>query len=84
MTEWYVLCESRGSGAWHPVEVILGRRPALEALCAGYRLTPDEARRARRFAEGGVCDLGGGLMVVGPGEAPNRRLTRARGPGTEV
>ncbi len=84
MTEWYVLCESQGSGAWHPTAVVLGRRPAIDALTAGYRLTPDEARRTRRFMEGGVCDLGCGLMVVGPEDAPNRRITRVTGPGTEV
>lgn len=87
MNEWYVL-----SIGGKPLEVILGRRPAVERLTDSglFPLTPEERKAISRFMEGGVCDLGAGLLVVGKVKAPHedqepdRKITRTIGPGAEV
>lgn len=87
MNEWYVL-----SVGGKPVEVILGRKEAVAGLTDKdqFPITPGEKKQIVNFIEGVVCDLGSGLLVVGlvknPNEdqAPDRRITRVRGPGAEV
>lgn len=87
MNEWYVL-----SVGGKPVEVILGRKEAVDALTeqGTFPCTPEEKKQIVRFIEGNVCDLGSGLLVVGlvknPNEdqAPDRAITRTRGPGATV
>jgi hypothetical protein len=87
MNEWYVL-EVGGK----PVEVILGRKEAVEGLTnkGEFPVTPTERKQIVAFIEGVVCDLYSGLLVVGlvknPTEdpEPDRRITRVRGPGAEV
>jgi len=73
--EWFVLCEAQGSGAWHPVRVVLGRPAALQALSDGYRLTWDEQRRIEYFQGSGKC-----LIVAGPDNEPHRRITKVEAP----
>lgn len=84
MTEWYVLMSGN-----NPILVVLGRRDAVTEFMRGFRLTPDEKKRAGRFVEAGLCPIGEGLHAVGyekeNGErVPDRRLVRCVGPGTEV
>lgn len=87
MNEWYVL-----SVGGKPVEVILGRKEAVEGLTdkGQFPVTPSEKKAIVSFIEGVVCDLGAGLLVVGLVKNPNedqeldRRITRVRGPGAEV
>ena len=89
MTEWYVYLEGV-----RPMEVILGRRAAVNKLFNNARSTEDERRRASLFLEAPMCDLGSGLRVVGwfegveDGEGeeyrPDRSIIRVLGPGTEV
>jgi len=88
MNEWYVFSEGG-----KPFEVCLGRRPAINRLLDGnFPTTPEERKQISRFLEGNVCDLGGGLKIVGivrdweqnAEPRPDRSLTRVVGPGALV
>lgn len=88
MNEWYVYTEGG-----KPFEVVLGRMEAVRRILAPggtFRTTPEEKKQISRFLEGNVCDLGGGLHLVGivrseHDEAqPDRKIIRVIGPGTEV
>lgn len=86
MNEWYVFSEGG-----KPFEVILGRRHAVNRLTADdFKTTETEKKQIMTFLEGNVCDLGGGLLLVGmvrePGKdkVPDREITRVLGPGALV
>lgn len=88
MNEWYVFSDN---GV--PVEVVLGRRHAVNRLLQGeFKTTESEKKSISRFLEGTLCDLGSGLHLVGLAKdwvegtdaVGDRRLTRVIGPGTEV
>ena len=78
MTEWYVYCENG-----KPVEVILGRRLAVNRLTLNARLTLDEQRRTARLMDM-IPELGRPFLIVGWEDSPDRSITRVIGPGTEV
>lgn len=81
MIEVYVYLEGL-----RPVEVVLGRRAAVDRLLAPpFKTTSDERKRISLFLEGPPCDLGTGITVVGfPPDIPDRRIVRVIGPGAEV
>lgn len=90
MHEIYVYSEGG-----RPFEVFYSRREAVDrALEGDFKVTPEERKKIVQFMEGNVCDLGGGLHLVGmikegykEGDAeakPDRRITRVIGPGSLV
>jgi hypothetical protein len=78
VTEWYVYLEGAS-----PVEVILGRRPALDRLTHNFRITDTERKRLGRLMET-MPSLGEPILLVGYNGRPDRRIVRVTGPGTEV
>jgi len=81
MIEVYVYLEGN-----FPMEVVLGRRAAVDRMLVGdFKTTDTERRRISLFMEAGPCDLGSGLTLVGfPPSVPDRKIVRVIGPGALV
>lgn len=82
MIEVYVYMENN-----RPVEVVIGRRHAVDRLLKGAPpTTPSERTAISRYLETPLPDLGSGVKLVGLVDrvAPDREIVRVVGPGSSV